>query len=259
MSRNSVGYVIGFAIAVCLVCSLLVSGAAVALKDRQAANALADKQKKVLVVAGILDEGDKVSNEEANELFAANIQSRAVDLRTGTYADEGAIDLGSYDQRKASKDASLSEEAPENDAKVQRVPHYAVVYQVMGEADQVDQVILPIQGAGLWSTLYGFIAIEADGDTIGGITFYEHGETPGLGGEVDNPRWKALWPGRKLRNRQGDLAIQVIKGAAAPASNAPNKVDGLSGATLTSNGVTNALHFWLGPDAFGPYLSTLKG
>ena len=259
MSRNSAGYVVGFAIAVCFVCSILVSGAAVSLKDRQNANALADKQKKVLTVAGILEEGASVSNEEADQLFAANIQARAVDMATGTYAADDAVDVATYDQRKASKDPALSEPAPANNAKVQRVPNHAVVYQVMGDAGQVEQIILPIEGAGLWSTLYGFVAIESDGDTIGGITFYEHGETPGLGGEIDNPKWKALWPGRKISNAEGDLAIQVIKGAAGPASNAPNQVDGLSGATLTANGVTNALHFWLGPDGFGPYLTTLKG
>jgi Na+-transporting NADH:ubiquinone oxidoreductase subunit C len=118
-------------------------------------------------------------------------------------------------------------------------------------------LVLPIQGLGLWSTLYGFLAIDADGNTIRGITYYQHAETPGLGGEVDNPRWKSLWPGRKIYD-DGEPAIQVIKGAAGPPAQDPYRVDGLSGATLTSNGVTFMLEFWLGPNGFGPYLDRLR-
>ena len=117
-------------------------------------------------------------------------------------------------------------------------------------------MVLPIHGYGLWSTLYGFIALEGDLETIVGLGFYSHGETPGLGGEVDNPSWKAQWVGKKLYDSQGELAIQVVKGKAAPGD--VNSVDGLSGATLTSRGVSNLVNFWLGDDAFGTFLSTAK-
>ena len=254
MSRNSVGYTIAFAAGVCVVCSVLVSGSAVGLKDRQVANAIADKQKKVLIVAGVLGEDESVTNDEAQAKFDANITPRVVDMKSGQYADE-AVDVATYDARKAAKDDSLSFEVEANTAKVKRVPTHSVVYEVKNDSGDVDQVILPIHGPGLWSTLYGFISLDTDGDTIRGITFYEHGETPGLGGEVDNPRWKGLWVGRKVHDADGDIAISVNKGAAGSVEDDPNHVDGLSGATLTSNGVTYTLDFWLGEDGFGPYLA----
>ena len=119
-------------------------------------------------------------------------------------------------------------------------------------------VILPIEGKGLWSTLYGYLAVGRDGNTIRGITFYQHGETPGLGGEVDNPKWKALWPGRKAYDAEGHAAIGVIKGQAPGAAEAPHKVDGLSGATITSNGVTKLVRFWLGDGGFGKFLAGFR-
>ena len=102
--------------------------------------------------------------------------------------------------------------------------------------------------------MYGFIALEEDGNTIQGLTFYKDGETPGLGGEINNPLWLAKWPNRKVYDESGEVEIHVIKGSAPPAQEAPYRVDGLSGATITSNGVTFALQFWLGDNGFGPYI-----
>ena len=119
-------------------------------------------------------------------------------------------------------------------------------------------VILPVSGMGLWSTLYGFVALDADLRTIRGLTFYEHGETPGLGGEVDNPRWKALWPGRRAFGADAEVRIEVIRGRAGPADVDPHRVDGLAGATMTGRGVTNMLRFWLGEHGFRPYLERLR-
>jgi Na+-transporting NADH:ubiquinone oxidoreductase subunit C len=167
------------------------------------------------------------------------------------------MDPGTYDQRKATKDPSLSTAAPANNAGLTRVPAKAVVYQRV-ENDEIQSLILPIEGKGLWSTLYGFIALAPDTTTIQGITFYEHGETPGLGGEVDNPSWKALWVGRKAYDGDFEPAIEVIKGVAGSASEDPYRVDGLSGSTLTSRGVTNLVQFWLGENGFDPYLEGLR-
>ena len=122
----------------------------------------------------------------------------------------------------------------------------------------IDKIILPVHGAGLWSTLYGFVALESDGNTVAGLGFYEHAETPGLGGEVDNPRWKSLWPGKQVY-RDGVAAIALIKGSVDPASaNAPWEIDGLAGATLTARGVTNLVQFWLGENGFEPFVNNLK-
>ena len=253
MSRNSVGHTVTFAAAVCVVCSVLVAGSAVALKERQQTNAIADKQKKVLVVAGVVKEGS-LSNEAAQKLFSENISPRVIDMSVKDYAEDGVIDLATYDPRKAAKDSEQSFEVAPNSAKVLRMPQYQVIYEVKDESGEVDQLILPIHGPGLWSTLHGFISVDTDGQTIRGITFYEHGETPGLGGEVDNPRWKGLWLGRQIYDKEGNVAIRVVKGTAGTPEADPFRVDGLSGATLTSNGVSYTLAFWLGDEGFGPFL-----
>ena len=113
-------------------------------------------------------------------------------------------------------------------------------------------IVLPIKGYGLWSTLYGFLALDKDAVTVRGITYYQHGETPGLGGEVDNPTWKAKWPGRKAYDESWAPALRVIKGQAGPPSSSPHQVDGLSGATITSRGVNDMINFWLGESGFAP-------
>jgi Na+-transporting NADH:ubiquinone oxidoreductase subunit C len=252
---RSNAYIVAFAAAVCAVCAVFVSGAAVALRDRQEENRLLDRQKKVLTVAGLLEEGGSMPAEQVKRVFSEKIRARVVDLETGRYAPE--IDAASFDQRRAASDPETSRAAPANRAGIPRVPKHAQVYQLV-EDDEVRAVILPIEGKGLWSTLYGFLALAPDTRVIRGITFYEHGETPGLGGEVDNPRWKALWPGRQAFDADWNPAIRVKKGQAGPADEDPHQVDGLSGATITSRGVTNLLQFWLGEGGFGPYLKRLR-
>lgn len=255
MQQHSNAYIIGFAATVCLVCSIVVSSAAVALRPRQVENKELDRQKQVLTVAGLIEPGQSVAADEVQRLFNESIVARAVELSSGAY-DE-SVDPSTYDQRKATKDPAMSRAAGPNSAGLQRVPNTAVVYQKVVDGD-VAMVILPIEGKGLWSTLYGFIALAPDGSTIEGITFYEHGETPGLGGEVENPSWKALWPGRQAFDDTGDVAIEVIKGHAGPPANDPYRVDGLSGATITARGVSHLVRFWLSDDGFGPYLDLYR-
>lgn len=253
--KNSVGYIVGFALAVCLACAVLVAAAAVGLKPIQDKNARVDRLTKVLDVAGLIQKGEKLGAEEVIQRFEANIEAKAINMKTGEY-DE-SFDTTTYDQRKAAKNPEMSFEAPPNPAKVFRLPNHGLVYQVMDEG-RVDQLILPIQGYGLWSTMYGYLALDSDGQTITGITFYEHGETPGLGGEIENPTWQAKWEGRKVYGDDGTVAVQVVKGPAGPPEQEPYEVDGLSGATITSRGVTNTLDFWLGENGFGPFLERIR-
>ena len=253
---HSNGYIVGFAAAVCVVCSIFVAGSAVALKDRQEANKILDRQKNVLAVAGVMDDPGKASPDQVRDAFAEKIRPKVVDLATGAYAE--GVDAATFDQRKARNDPTQSHAAPDgNAAKVLRMPNQGLVYQVM-DGDKVEKLILPVEGKGLWSTLYGYVALAPDADTIQGLTFYEHAETPGLGGEVDNPRWKALWVGREVFDDAGEPAIEVIKGQAGTADADPHRVDGLSGATLTSRGVTHLMQFWMGDDGWGPYLDRVR-
>lgn len=253
--QHSTLYTVGFAVIVCLVCSIVVSTAAVGLRDRQDTNVELFKKANVLQAAGLAESDESLSAAEVEERFK-RIKPRVIDIRTGEFTD--AIDPLSYNMVKAQLDPEMSSALPKNLAQVARIPHYAVIYEVEDEQNNPTMVVLPIHGKGLWSTLYGYLAVAMDGNTIEGITYYQHAETPGLGGEVENPRWKALWPGRKVYGPDGKVQIHVVKGSAGSPEEDPYSVDGLSGATITSRGVTNMLHFWMGPEAFGPFMKTLQ-
>jgi Na+-transporting NADH:ubiquinone oxidoreductase subunit C len=255
MQREGTLYTIIFTTLLCGICSVLVSGAAVGLKERQKANQVLDRQKKVLLVSGLVGAKDRLAREEVQARFKENITPKIVTLETGDYDDSVAIE--SFDQRKEASDPASSRPAPENNAGLKRVPNHALVYHLMKEG-AVDGIVLPVQGSGLWSMLYGYLSLDKDTTTVRGIIFYEHGETPGLGGEIENPRWTALWAGRKAFDEQWAPALKVIKGPAGPPETDPHHIDGLSGATLTSKGVTNLVQFWLGDGGFGPYLEKLR-
>ncbi len=253
-SNESIKKVLTVAIALCLVCSVVVSSAAVLLRDAQQANKARDMKRNILAAAGMLESGVPVEEQ------FRNVETRAINLDTGEFTD--AVDPATYDQRKAANNPAMSEDlsGEEDTADIKRQEKYGLVYLVY-EGDNLQRLILPVRGYGLWSTLYGFIALESDLNTVAGLGFYEHGETPGLGGEVDNPRWKAKWEGKKVYDggQIGDVELSVIKGEVDPqAPGAKHKVDGLSGATLTSKGVDNLIQFWMGENGYAPFLSNLK-
>jgi Na+-transporting NADH:ubiquinone oxidoreductase subunit C len=250
-SNDSISKTIKVALALCIVCSVVVSTAAVLLKPAQERNVAMDRKRNILAAAGMYEEGVDIDQQ------FEQITARLVDLRTGRFSE--SFDTDGFNQVAASRDPDMSEPLPGDAdiARLSRVEHYAVVYLV-GDRDQPEIVILPVRGAGLWGPMLGFLALESDFNTVAGLGFYEHKETPGLGGEVDNPRWKGLWPGKRAF-REGDVAITVIKGVAnRDGDNFPYEVDGLSGATLTARGVDNLVRFWLGEDGFGPFLDQLK-
>lgn len=252
MPNDSRQKTIAVALVLCLVCSILVSLSAVSLKPRQEANKLADKKQNILKIAGMMEEGKSV-----DELFK-KIEARVVDLESGQFVDD--VDPQTYDQRSASKTPGMSRvlNKDEDIASIKRRADKATVYLVR-ENEQIKTIILPVHGYGLWSTMYGFMALEGDAQTVKGFGFYEQAETPGLGGEVDNPRWKSKWMGKQVYDANGNVALEVLKGALADSTPAPEyKIDGLAGATLTSRGVTNLVKFWLGENGFALFLNNLK-
>ena len=252
--RSGALHTVAFSAAVCVVCAVLVSTAAVSLRDRQAANVELDRRRNVLVAAGTVRENERLPPDEVERLFA-DFEVAVVDMRSGQ--EDPSFDAGGYDARRAQGDPQSSRPVPRNDAQVSRIPHRLLVYKKREATGRLELLVLPVEGMGLWSTMYGYLALGPDLSTVRGLTYYEHGETPGLGGEVDNARWKALWPGRRVFDAQGRAAIEVARGAAGPPDVEPHRVDGLSGATITSRGVTAMLRFWLGDEGFGPYLERI--
>jgi len=245
MSANneSVFKTLVVAIALCLVCSVLVSTAAVQLRPTQKANASLDKKRNILIAAGLYD-----ANKSIEEQFA-NIEQKFVNLETGEFVQ--VDNPQNFDQRKMAKNPATSRK-PKNDiARIGRQSKIVPVYLVKN-GQRIETIILPIHGKGLFSTLYGFIALDSDKQTIKGLKFYEQGETPGLGGEVDNPRWLALWSGKKAIEN-GKPVLKLVKGGAK----ADNQVDALSGASMTTRGVQNMIDFWLGEEGYAPFLARL--
>mgnify|MGYP001280824976 FL=1 len=234
------------ATALCFVCSMVVSFAAVNLKSIQEVNKAIDKQKNILQVAGVYHEGIDV-----NKTFSS-FQPLVVDLNSGKFTDK--FDPSIFDDKKAAQDPLLSVSLENDPASIGRRTNYATIYLLKKDDGSLDKVILPIHGYGLWSTLYGFIALEDNLNDIFGLQFYQHAETPGLGAEVDNPKWKAQWKGKKLNNENGELMIQVAK----TQKYKDHHIDALAGATLTSNGVDNLVKFWMGKDGFKKFLNNLK-
>ncbi len=246
-SRDSTSNTLIVAIGVSLVCSILVSTAAISLRPVQEVNAAAFRQAIVLQVAGLYDPERSVAEQ------FESIEIRIVDLETGEFAD---IDPADFDAEAAANDPAMSIEIPAGDdiASLKRRARYAPVYLV-SEGGQLSQVILPVRGKGLWSTLYGFLSVAPDGNTVRGLRFYEHAETPGLGDKIDDPTWQAQWEGLQLLGADGNPQVEVVRGM-APAGTT-HQVDGLSGATLTGNGVENLVRFWTGNQGFGPFLARL--
>jgi len=261
--RQDKAYVFRIALAVCLVCSIVVSTSAVLLAPAQDANRLLDLRRNMLTAAGMLPEG--ASAAEVMQSFS-RLEQRLVDLSNGRFAvpgQEGAPLLEEYELQRVLRDPALSRGLPvgQDIAGLRRQERYAPVY-LLRERGRLQRVVLPVRGYGLWSTLHGFLALQGDLDTVAGLGFYQHGETPGLGGEVDNPRWKALWAGKRIyaAGQIGEQALRgVDKGRVRSADPRPQyRVDGLSGATLTSRGVDNMLRYWLGQEGFGPFLKNLR-
>ena len=245
---STVGTIV-VALAVCLVCSVIVSFAAVTLRPIQDTNKTQVFKRNILSVVGMLDPSRPI-----DEQFSA-FETRVINFDTGEYAPE--MNTEEFDQRKSSKDPELSINltAEQDMADIKRRENYGQVFLVRNDDDSIRFMVLPVRGYGLWSTLYGFLALEGDGKTIVGLSFYEHAETPGLGGEVDNPKWKAQWRGKLAYGPEWEPRATVVKGAVDPTSeNAKYQVDGLSGATLTSRGVANLVQFWLSEDGYKPFI-----
>lgn len=236
------------------VCSALVAGAAVGLRPMQEANKQLDQKKHILYAAGLYEE-----NADIAQLFS-QVKIKVVDLETGEFVGPETVSPQGYKQSKAAFTNELGKALDSGDdiAKLSRVEKYSLVY-LIGETNNIKEVILPIRGKGLWSTMYAYVALESDLSTIKGVSFYEHGETPGLGGEIENVRWQSGWQGKKIYAKDGQVELNFAKGKSTLRDDAAlYEIDGLSGATLTTKGVDNLMKFWFGPHGFQTFLSKLR-
>ncbi len=228
----------------CIACAIVVSVTAVSVRPEQNLNVENEKKIKILAAAGI--QTDRVDEE------FSKIKTVFVDFET----DKLVIIDPAYDHIKAASNPDLSTVIPKADdiAVLKRRENIGTIYVWVDEQNDIEKLVLPIRGYGLWGTLYGYLSLDSDLNTVRGIEYYDHKETPGLGGEVDNPNWKSDWYGKRIYNDDGSVALYVTKGA----SSTDYEIDGISGATLTTNGVSNMIKYWLGDNGYGPIIKNLN-
>ncbi|MFL1466228.1 Na(+)-translocating NADH-quinone reductase subunit C [Marinobacter sp. HN1S83] len=260
-AKETVSRTLIVALVLSIVFSVVVSTAAVSLRPAQIKNQNLDIKTNILAAAGMLQEG--ASADEIEEEFS-RFDVRLLDLDSGEYVEPsevGVEDPMKYDMYKAASDPAMSTNIPssEDKAGIKRRPNVAKIY-TLSENGEVKRVVLPVHGYGLWSTLYGFVSLKGDANTIEGLGFYAHAETPGLGGEVDNPRWKSQWVGKEVYgDEMEEPQIRLVKGGvSADAANKEHKVDALSGATLTSRGVQQLVNYWMSDRGYAPFLKKLR-
>lgn len=264
MQRDSVANTFRVAILLCLVCSVAVSVFAVGLRPTQQKKKEEFRQQNILTAAGLWTDETAAKGESAAALFKKLITPVVVDLTSDQLTDKWQPGAPEIETEAALRDPGFSQlidgsgETGSDIAGIRRRQMFETIYEVR-DGGKLKTLVLPIRGYGLWSTLWGFVAIdfsEATSDPqslkVEGLTYYKHAETPGLGGEVDNPAWKARWADKKIFDSDWSVRLEVAKSAAGD-----YEVDALAGATLTSNGVSNMLSYWLGEPGYGPYLKTL--
>ena len=251
MNKDSALNIAFIGIGLCLLCSAIISLIAIQLRSVQNENVVKDMQKKIVSSAGLELEYGSVENA------MKNIKTIVVDLDQGKIVD---INPNSYElSKELREEGKYKFLSAENDiASIKKREKYSKVF-IEYKDDKINTLILPVRGYGLWGILYGYLAIKSDFNTVAGLEFYEHKETPGLGAEIDNPKWKALWKGKKIYQENGEVSLKVSKGNVLSSSDNINyEVDGLSGATLTCNGVTNLIAYWMGSDGFLNFINNLR-
>ncbi|MGL5701034.1 MAG: Na(+)-translocating NADH-quinone reductase subunit C [Kluyvera sp.] len=252
-SNDSIGKTLLVVLVLCLVCSIVVAGSAVGLKPLQQEQRALDKQRNILAVAGLMH--DNMSTEAIAQVYASRVTPRLLDLKSGALLDSDPV---KFNQSQALKDPqqSVALASSEDPAGIRRRSNVVEIYLIKDEQQKVQEIVLPVYGKGLWSMMYAFVALDTDGRTLKGITYYDQGETPGLGGEIENPNWRAQFVGKRVLDDNGKPALKVMKGAAQ--SGDLYAVDGLSGATLTAKGVQHSFDFWMGEMGFGPFLKQVR-
>lgn len=229
------------------ICALLVTSAALLLKPRQLAWLAVEQNRAIVVAAGLADEAGDLSAAEVVGLMGS-LSARLVALNTAeVVSDTEALSYDFFSALETGAEAYRIPSGLDNAGLVER-PLLAPVYVRQGDAG-IERVVLPFYGPGMWSTISGYLALDADLNTIRSLVIYKHGETPGIGDLVEQPSWRALWVGVRLRDDSGSFRFGQQPGF---------EVDAISGATVTSSSVVSIATYWLGDDGYGPYLARLR-
>ena len=237
---------VAMAFAVSAVCAVAVSGATVILRPIQTANRAAEEQARIeALVRGIPGMADLL------EASGGELSTVVIDLESG----RAAQDVSPADLEAALADPAnwTALEPGEDLADLGQRPDVAQVY-LLREGGEISLALLPISGQGYGGRIDAVLAMQGDMNTIAGISVTRHSETPGLGGRIEEDGWQASFPGTEVRGPDGDIRFAVARGKASSVY----EVDGITGATRTSNAVTRMVRFWLGPEGYGPFIEAVQ-
>lgn len=241
MSVDTVPRTLAVAVFVALVCSAIVSSAVYLLRPMQQGYALVERNRAVLDAAGWLP-GDGLSDREVVERFL-DLEAHVVDVTTGAYVPE--LDGHAFDHWRPVATANGSDNTAES---TDRVPVY-----IVRDDDRLERIVLPVHGPGMWSTIYGYVALDADLATVSDIVFFQHGETPGVGDRIEDPEWRDEWQGKKIYGSDGSVRIDVVKGGESEF-----EVDLISGASVTCDAVGSFVRNWFSAEGYRPFLERLR-
>lgn len=259
-SNDTVSKILIVAVTLSIVFSVIVSGAAVTLRPAQERNEALSTRSNMLAAAGVIEA--QASNDQVADAFE-RFNVVLVEMGTGEIVSSekvGAKSAAAYEMRSASRNPEISRALTEDPAGINRQATYRKAF-ILKNNESVERVVLPIHGYGLWSTMYGYLALEGDANTVAGLRFYEHGETPGLGAKIQSPDWVAKWKGKEIYGAGNweNPNFRLIKGGVGDNTEGrKHKVDALSGATLTSRGVESTINFWLGERGYAPFLARVR-
>ena len=252
VEQDSAPRALGVVLAIAFICALLVSAVSVGLRPYQQANIEAERLAKLeLVLNALADIG--------REQTIDNLEARIVELSSGRYDDTQDVAIFNAESAMGKPGGSVIIPGEVDIAGIKRRALYAQVYLVRGSSGAVDLIILPVYGRGYQSTLRAWLVLDGDTRTVQALKFYQHGETPGVGARIEEPRWEALWRGVPVYDESGVLRIGVkLNSGGGSDGYSGYRVDGISGATRTTEGVDRLLRFWLGDFGFAPYLQRLR-
>ncbi|ABV86900.1 Na(+)-translocating NADH-quinone reductase subunit C [Shewanella pealeana] len=242
-----------FTVTLCLLCSFMITGTAEVLKERKLVKKRDELMRNVLIAADVDLSGDK----DFRALFAKDVKPLLVSLDSGD-VDTSGVNVMDYDPRMASinPETSIKLEKKQDKAKIKTRANQVRVFKVFDDSGKLTSVVLPIYGKGLWSMVYGFIAVKPDLNTIENVVFYEHGETPGIGDFLNDTEWTNQWRNKQIFDEKGKVSFKVVKGGAKEGD--VHGIDAVSGATMTGRGVQRSIQFWFGSEGFEAFFKKLK-
>ncbi|MFT5789361.1 MAG: Na+-transporting NADH:ubiquinone oxidoreductase subunit C [Shewanella sp.] len=238
-----------FTVTLCLLCSFMITGTSELLKERKLVKKRDELKRNVLIAADV-----DIADKDFRAIFDKDVKPTLVTLDTGE--EDTEANVLDFDERMASINPETSRKPKKDTAKIKSRADQARVFKVFDDNGKLISVVVPIYGKGLWSMIYGYVALQPDFNTIENVVFYEHGETPGIGDFLNDTDWTDKWHGKQVFDAKGKVSFKVVKGGAKAGD--VHGVDAVSGATMTGRGVQRAVQFWFGAEGFEMFFNKLK-